>query len=234
MRYSYACIELTRDLLIDALKFIRGVQRTCRTRMAQSEKEAELRQWETEKEKLNPTAFLVQTVLALATTFSIFYGGYFYCPSIPGPSSDSAASRATYTLRCAFPPLLVLIAAVMMAALKRVSTPAVNPLANKEHFVLVQRNFLGNTLEQIVVWLLSTGVLVTYLSLEEMRLVPLYATTFVVGRILFRIGYPTKRTWGIMINFLSQFFVVGLTIYFMFTRGCLSTASSEVPDKLEL
>ncbi len=70
-----------------------------------------------------------------------------------------------------------------------------------------------------------------------MRLVPLYATTFVVGRILFRIGFgidPMKRTSGMWTNFMSLFFVVCLTIYFMLTRGCLLTTSSEVLDKLEL
>ena len=55
-----------------------------------------------------------------------------------------------------------------------------------------------------------------------MRLVPLYAMAFFVGRVLFRIGYGIAfyyRSWGMWINFISQSFILGLIGYFMITRG---------------
>ena len=111
-----------------------------------------------------------------------------------------------------------------MVGLKRATTPAVNPLAGKENYVMLDKNVLTNTVEQFLVYLVSTAVLVTFLSGEEMKLVPLYTTAFITGRILFRIGYglnPLFRTWGMWTNFSSMIFIVGLTIYFMYTRGCM-------------
>ena len=109
-----------------------------------------------------------------------------------------------------------------MVGFKRAATPAVNPLAGKENYVMLDKNVLTNTVEQFLVYLVSTAVLVTFLSGEEMKLVPLYTMAFITGRILFRIGYgihPMYRGWGVLINFLSSFFVVCLIIYFMVTRG---------------
>ena len=109
-----------------------------------------------------------------------------------------------------------------MVGNKRRTSGAGNPLAGKDHLLQLEKNFLANTLEQFVVFLVSTLVLITYLQGEEMRLVPLSAIAFFVGRVLFRVGYGIAyyyRGWGIMINFISQGFIVGLTGYLMFTRG---------------
>ena len=85
------------------------------------------------------------------------------------------------------------------------------------------KNVLANTLEQFVVFMVCTLVLLTFLDTpEEMRLVPLYTTAFVVGRILFRVGYGISwkyRGWGMHTNFISTGFIVGLIFYFMFSRG---------------
>ena len=165
---------------------------------------------------------LLQAIIGLVTTVSIFYGGYYQFPCLPVPASDDFSSKLVYTFRCAFAPLVVLVAAIMMVGNIRRTTAAGNPLAGKEHLLQLQKNFLANTLEQFVVFLVSTLVLITYLQGEEMRLVPLYAITFLVGRILFRIGYGVAfyyRIWGISTNFQSQIFIFGVIGYLMFTRG---------------
>ena len=159
---------------------------------------------------------------AIVTTVSIFYGGYYLFPCLPVPASDDFSSKLVYTFRCAFAPLLVLVAAIAMVGNMRRTTAARDPLAGKENLVQLQKNFLANTLEQFVVFLVSTLVLITYLQGEEMRLVPLSAIAFLVGRIIFRIGYGIAyyhRVWGVFINFVSQGFIIGLTGYLMFTRG---------------
>ena len=173
----------------------------------------------------------VQVFLGLITTVSILYGGYYHCPSLPVPASDDFSSKLVYTFRCAFAPLVVLVVAIAMVGNMRRTTAAGNPLAGKEHLLQLQKNFLTNTLEQFVVFLVSTLVLITYLQGEEMRLVPLYAMAFFVGRVLFRIGYGIAfyyRTWGIMVNFISQSFILGLIGYFMITRGFMFGISAVI------
>ena len=165
--------------------------------------------------------YIVLTSLALVTTVSIFYGGYYLFPCLPVPASDDFSSKLVYTFRCAFAPLLVLMTAILMVGNKR-RTSGAYPLTGKEHLLQLEKNFLANTLEQFVVFLVSTLVLITYLQGEEMRLVPLSAIAFFVGRVLFRVGYGIAyyyRGWGMSINFISQGFIIGLTGYLMFTRG---------------
>lgn len=100
---------------------------------------------------------------------------------------------------------------------------AKDPLKGQEALVQKDKNFLQNTLEQLVVFVLITLALMSYLEGDEMRLIPLYSFIFVVGRVLFRIGYPSHRTFGFTMNLLSSTFLGGLTVYFMITRGLQAT-----------
>ena len=167
--------------------------------------------------------WMAQLLAAVVTMLFIFYGGYYFCPSLPVPASMDFTSKLIYTVRCIFPPLLVLQVAILLVINGRRSLGVANPLAGQEHLIQLQKNFLSNTLEQFLVFMVSTLVLITFLNTpEEMRLVPLYTTTFIVGRILFRIGYGISwkyRGCGMAINFFSTGFITGLIIYFMFTRG---------------
>ena len=178
---------------------------------------------ETQKPKMPTWLMIISPMVALATVVTIFYGGYYFCPSLPVPASVDFTSKLIYTVRCIFPPLMVLQIAIMLVGSGRRTSKAVNPLAGQDHLIQLQKNFLSNTLEQFVVFMVSTLVLITFLNTpEEMRLVPLYTTTFIVGRILFRIGYGISwkyRGCGMAINFFSTWFITGLIIYFMFTRG---------------
>ena len=166
---------------------------------------------------------MAQLLAAVVTMLFIFYGGYYFCPSLPVPASMDFTSKLIYTVRCIFPPLLVLQVAILLVINGRRSLGVANPLAGQEHLIQLQKNFLSNTLEQFLVFMVCTLVLITFLNTpEEMRLVPLYTTTFIVGRILFRIGYGISwiyRACGIQINFFSMWFITGLIVYFMFTRG---------------
>jgi len=177
-----------------------------------------------EKEKpLSLSLLLFQTLLALATVATIFYGGYYYCPSLPVPASNDLISKLIYTIRCAFPPLVVLDVAIALVGNGRRTSKAANPLAGVDHLIQLQKNVLANTLEQFIVFMFCSLVLITFLKTpEEMRLVPLYSTAFVIGRILFRLGYGISwkyRGCGMQINFMSTGFITGLIFYFMFSRG---------------
>ena len=134
---------------------------------------------------------MIIILVALATVVTIFYRGYYFCPSLPVPASMDFISKLIYTVCCIFPPLMILQVAIMLVGSGRRTSKAVNPLAGQDHLIQLQKNFLSNTLEQFVVFMVSTLVLITFLNTPEetVRLVPFYTTTFIVSRILFRIGY---------------------------------------------
>ena len=185
-----------------------------------------------ENDKARPTAktiaaFMFQVELfVVGSMLAIFYGGYYHCDYIPIPTSLDLATRMAFTIRCAFPAVVVLAFFIVSVGLKRLATGAINPLANKEHLLQVHKNILTNTVEQFLVFIVCALTLATYLETStEMKLIPLYTVAFVVGRVLFRIGYvlrPEYRSFGMHLNFASTGFVLAKVVYLQLTRGLAS------------
>ena len=172
----------------------------------------------------NIVTFLLQVELfVVGVMLAIFYGGYYYCDYIPVPASLDLATRMAFTVRCVFPAVVVLAFFIASVGSKRVSTGALNPLASKEHLVQMEKNVLINTVEQFLVFAVCSLTLATYLETPtEMKLIPLYTTAFIAGRVLFRIGYgirPEYRAFGMHLNFASSGFVLAKVIYLQLTRG---------------
>lgn len=165
-------------------------------------------------------SYPIMVIGSLVSLGLIFYGGYYHWTSyVPVPQSSDFNTKAVYTVRCMFPPLLVLVFAISKVAMMRFLGNARNPLAGQDSLIQKDKNFLQNTLEQFTVFVFTTLALMTYLEGEELRLIPLYCINFVLARIFYRIGYPMYRTWGFFMTLLSSLFVIGLTTYFMVTRG---------------
>lgn len=175
-----------------------------------------------ERRKALPV-YLLQTFIALTVTVTILYGGYYYCHSVPIPRSNDFIEKLLYAARyCTFPQAVLLLFAILRVGAKRGSTSALNPLAGKEHLLQAEKNVLTNTVEQLLVFLLLVVALTTYLEPSEMRIIPLYSLAFIVGRVLFMIGYsihPKHRSIGMGINFNLSLFFIGYIIYLMYLRG---------------
>lgn len=190
----------------------------------------ERRDWYKKRKALLPY-FLAQVLMSSLIIVGLLYGGYYHCDSIPVPKHDVFGDRLMYYIRwCVFPGVVVLIAAVMAVVSRRSATPAGNPLAGKEHLVAIQKNFLTNTVEQLLVFLMIALVLTTYLDTADMKLLPIFTLLWVTGRILFRIGYsvnPNYRSVGMVTNFGSSFFFVGVIFYLMYTRGFMYRIATE-------
>ena len=82
----------------------------------------------------------------------------------------------------------------------RFVTPAINPLAGLESERLqVHLRYLTNTLEQFVLFFFATTILATFWEGERMKLIPIMALVFVLGRATFWVGYlrhPRYRSFG--------------------------------------
>ena len=165
-------------------------------------------------------SYPVMVIGSLVSLGVIFYGGYYHWTSfVPVPQSSDFNTKSVYTVRWMFLPLLVLAFAIVKVAMMRFLGYARNPLAGQDGVIQKDKNFLQNTLEQFAVFVFTTLALMTYLEGEEVRFIPLYCINFVLARIFYRIGYPTYRTWGFFMTHASSMFVMGLTAYFMVTRG---------------
>ena len=168
--------------------------------------------------------YILQYFIASAVSAIILYGGYyFHCNSIPIPRSNDFSEKLLYAARyCTFPQAVFLLVAIWRVIAKRAYAGAVDPLAGREHLVQTEKNILLNTLEQLLVFLLLVVTLTTYLDPSEMRIIPLYSLTFIVGRVLFMIGYsikPRYRSLGVVTNLCSSSFFIGYITYLMYLRG---------------
>lgn len=206
-----------------------------------AELEAEKRQWAKERKALLPT-FLPQLVGSFLFSAAVLYGGFYWCDCIPVPELSDFGDKMTYYIRCCvFPCGVILTFAVMAVANKRGTSCAANPLAGNEDLVLTEKNILTNTVEQTLLFLLITLTLTTYLDPAEMKIIPLYSLLWIIGRVLFNIGYrihPKYRSLGMLISLVTTAFFIAVTGYLMCTRGFMygivSIAGAEMPPKAEL
>ena len=64
---------------------------------------------------------------------------------------------------------------------------------------------------------------------EQMKLISLYTTVFIVGRVLYRIGCginPGYRSVGMTLNVASSVYIIGFTLYLMYTKGIMHNVTA--------
>ena len=102
---------------------------------------------------------------------------------------------------------------------------AVNPFAGKEHLVVLKQSFLTNTVENTLVFLMLALTLTSsYLDAGEMKIIPVYTTFWLAGRVLFRIGYSihfSYRSFGFGFSVFPAVLLIGYVFYLMYDRGFL-------------
>jgi uncharacterized MAPEG superfamily protein len=135
--------------------------------------------------------------LVFSTTFVLI--AYFLI-SLPLPILDTVEQRLIFTLRCQIFPALMLFAGIAAVGNDRFLSSAINPLISAEsEGTRVHLRYLSNTLEQFVLFFIASLVLSTFLDVHSIKLIPILATVFVLGRIAFWIGYlknPLYRAFG--------------------------------------
>ena len=174
--------------------------------------------------------FVPQLVFGLIFTIICFYLGYYHGGYILSSESRShdLHFRLFYALRCTFPMLLSLFVGIMVTMVKRRLSVAVNPLSGHENLVLIDKNYLTNTVEQLVLGVMLMLITATYTdSPQVLRLLPIYSILFVIGRVLFRIGYRKTnhcayRETGMSMNLSSTIIMIGMVAYYFCMKG-LST-----------
>ena len=171
-------------------------------------------------------AFTGLQVAAIAKAVLFFYCGYYYCGEyIPVPASVDLVTKLTFTVRCIVPALFPMMIFNAMVRVKRLEFGAEDPLAGRDHFLQLEKNVLTNTMEQFAVFCICAVALATFIdSPGQMKLIPLYTAAFIIGRVLFRIGYGFRsntvyRGFGMTINFGSNYCILAYIVYLMCTKG---------------
>ena len=177
--------------------------------------------------------FFFLNLLGYGITSFTFYYGYHYGDFIPTPAAPTGhgnnntvidmSIRLAFAIRCSLPLALSLFFAVAMVGNKRSVSDAVDPLSGNEHIVQLDKNFLANTLEQCVIGFILMLVVASYAETpQELRLLPIFATIFVIARAVFRIGYSVHhilRALGMSGNICGNYVLIGVSMYSLATKG---------------
>ena len=171
-------------------------------------------------------AFTALQVFAIANAVVFFYYGYHYCGGyIPVPASTDIVTKLNFTVRCIVLALIPMMIFNAMVRVKRLHFGAEDPLCGRDHFLQLEKNVLGNTMEQFAVFCICAIALAIFTDTpEQMKFVPLYTAAFIIGRVLFRIGYGFQtstvyRGLGMTMNFGSNYCVLAYILYQMCTEG---------------
>lgn len=141
----------------------------------------------------------------------------------PKPHLPTLLDRLVFTLRWLIVSLSTVFAGIIWVANTRFRTSAINPLNQSgTKYVEIRSRYLQNTVEQFLLHSVSLFVLSTYLSEENMGLVPLLAVLFCIARLLFAVGYsidPHKRVVGFVMTFYPTILVIIYCLYCLFVYG---------------
>jgi uncharacterized MAPEG superfamily protein len=150
-------------------------------------------------------AVLRQIPLGLALGFGTVGLLYVLVPPLEGV--DTPADRMMVALRCAGVAALTLFAGIQAVAGQRGRSAAIDPIAGagqEPRALLIHARYTQNTLEQLVLFVLVLGALSTYLDAGSIHLLPILTAVFILGRVLFWVGYlrdPMLRSPGMAIGF---------------------------------
>ena len=97
---------------------------------------------------------------------------------------------------------------------RRGFSEAANPLSGHEALIELHKNIFTNSIEQFVMSMALQITLISWISAVKTQvIIPMLSLSFVVGRILFSLGYPKRRSFGIS---LTMFPCLVITIYSLF------------------
>ena len=170
---------------------------------------------------LNRNQILVWTgeISVLVFGLLFFYLGYEYLP-ITTPVADDLVMKLGFFLKWLSLPALSMVLGVFLVMFQRFTTKAINPIAGvtDTQKMKVFKQYLQNTFEQSLIFLFAQLSLLAVLDPEYIKLIPLFAILFFIGRLLFLIGYLIDpvvwRAPGFALTFYPSVAVLGYVIIF--------------------
>lgn len=143
--------------------------------------------------------------LGIFLTLTIAMLGIWLLPDLAGPFDN--ASRLTLAAKCLVAPAMMMLLGVIVVGLTRLGSDMLDPtrVNASTQGMRVSLRYLGNTHEQLTLYAANSLALAVLLPAAWLKLVPLYALMFCLGRALFWVGYrldPLYRGPGFALTIL--------------------------------
>lgn len=126
--------------------------------------------------------------------------------------------RLAYAAKWTLLPAMCIILGIGKIAYQRYFSDAIDPTVQVNNRKLtIWRQYTQNTFEQAFLYVIGAAAFAPITPQYWLRLIPIIAILFVVGRILFAIGYlinPSYRSPGFGMTFYPIVLLYGMSIYF--------------------
>ena len=153
---------------------------------------------------------------AVTSVIFIYFGYRFYPFEIP--KLMTMADRLAFVFQFELFAMLMLLAGIGSIAKQRFQNKDAidGATSNLPSAIEINLRYLQNTLEQFVLVVIAHLVLVTVIDSESVKIIPILVCWWVIGRILFWVGYhqfPVGRAVGFGITFYPTVCVIAYGIY---------------------
>lgn len=167
---------------------------------------------------------LVSMVMSALIFPFLVWGGFVFLP-FDAPLLDSAPSRLVYTLRCSvFATVPVALGYLVLGVSRLRSSDVVSPCEEPKGAwsgdVSVHRAFVNDSAHLFLLYFLQLVVMATYLSQEQLKVVPLLTVLFCLGRLIYWVAaafHSSVRAFGFGLSFLPSLAMMGANLYFLIT-----------------
>ncbi|CAL9706192.1 unnamed protein product [Knipowitschia caucasica] len=167
---------------------------------------------------------LLKMAVSLGTSALLFpflvWGGYVFLP-FDAPLMQDAPMRLVYTLRCSVFATLLIALGYVVLGVSRLRSSEVRPLeASVSNDVTVHRNYVSDSAHLFLLYFLQLGVMATYLSQDQLKLVPLLTVLFCLGRLVYWVAaafQSSVRAFGFGLCFLPSLVMMAANLYFLVT-----------------
>ncbi|XP_033836666.1 transmembrane protein 79-like [Periophthalmus magnuspinnatus] len=174
----------------------------------------------------------------------LLWGGYVFLP-FDAPVMDSAPLRLVYTLRCCVFASLPVALGYLVLGVSRFRSGEVQSLCETEgcgsvglkrtgiNDVSVHRGFVSDSTHLFLLYFLQLAVMATYLSQEQLKLVPLLTLLFCLGRLVYWVAamfQSSIRAFGFGLSFLPSLAMIAANLYFLVTME-MSGGAFSPPQK---
>lgn len=133
--------------------------------------------------------------IGFVVTLSLMIGLYVVFPKWTQPVE--LIDRLYLGLECLVFPALMFLVVILRVGSQRFGNPAENPveMVAGTQGMKIDLRVLSNTHEQIVIFVINALSLSVLLPYQYLSLLPVYSTLFVLGRIVFWLGYRHHVLW---------------------------------------
>lgn len=121
------------------------------------------------------------------------------------PQAWEVADRLTLVIKCSVFAILPAVVAIAIVGAQRLNPDLwIGQKVRPNSSLDINTRFVLNTVEQFILLLVGLSGMSLYVQVSEARTVPILAALFLIGRVLFWVGYhknPYLRAFGFGLTF---------------------------------